>query len=60
MEVRKSFDNVENYSKVFHKSVEFWKFIQEVELQDLHTKNCDFFKEVMYRCKIQMNALREI
>ena len=59
-EIRKSYDNMEKYAKIFQKSIEFWKYLEEVEKEDLRTKNCDSFKEIMYRCKVEMNSIREI
>lgn len=59
-EVRRSFENVEQWSKVFEQPVKFIEFMDGIEGEDMETKDTEFFKEVMYRFKVEMNEIREI
>lgn len=52
IEVKRCFQILEVYSKIYQPSLAFLEYMKEIEKVDFTEKNTDFFKEIMYRCKV--------
>ena len=60
MQVKRSFQILQNYAKIYQPSLQFLGYMKKIEEIDFTQQNTDFFKEVMYQCKIEIQSLSEI
>ena len=60
MEIKRAFNYVDQFSEQLLRSLNFYKYLAEVEQDDYSEKDTDYFREVLYNCKEEMKAMAEI
>ena len=60
MEIKRAFNFVEQFSEQLQRSLDFYKYLGQVEQDDYDQKDTDYFREVLYNCKEEMKAMAEI